>query len=571
VSSPERFIRPPIIKTFSPDAPVLTAFAGDTVAFSIIAIDPEAERLRFDYALGDSIVSNQSTWMYVVADTGTAVVAGRVFNRASKAEVRWRIHRLIPENRPPVIVDFDPADPRPTTIVGGAVDFSLSAVDPEGKALTYIFTVDDSLVAASNRFTYRSTRVGQFVVKAIVSDGDRFSTQEWSLTVLAEPDAILPAPVMLVSLESGPETGELIAQWIAVGDDSLDGLPSRYVVRTSPVAIESELSWIQASDRPGEPTPLPAGEIHTMVIGFLKPHELVYVAVRAIDDFGNLSALGNTRSALVKGNDVRGVVRDAVTGDPVVGVPVVLGGDVDTTGPDGRYELTRLPEGVGTFQVREEGDALAYGAYFDIVTDPYTIVDEDTVDFWMIPNLDLETTRYASFLHFIKAMTDRGGTFAPLLKTWDEPVDVFVMPFVNDGLDYERVVKDALDEWERLVGLDLVRFVDAIPELGFYVDYSGSIDRDFYRPVTVDSRQLPILGQVRLRTVYTPVSEFLLDIIAGHEIGHAFGLEHSLDDDHLMVGSHVASVSEPTLDEVWLTRVIYRLPRGQSMNWYQLD
>jgi hypothetical protein len=308
-----------------------------------------------------------------------------------------------------------------------------------------------------------------------------------------------------------------------------------------------------------------------MTIGFLKPDELVYVAVRALDDFGNLSPLGNTLSARVKGNDVRGVVRDAVSGDPVPGIAIGLISDADTTDAEGRFALTRLPDGGGLFVLRDESTAPAYGAYFDIVTDLYSIVDEDSVDFWMIPNVPLQTTRYATLLHFMKSMTDRGGTFAHLVKTWAEPVDVFVTPLVHDGLDYERVVKNALDEWETLVGLDLFHLVGSAPALGVVVDYSGSIDRDFYLPLSVDSRQLPIVGLIRLRTIYGSSSESFLDTIAGHEIGHALGLEHSADLGHLMVGSIVPTVSAPTPDEVLLVRALYHIPRGQSMGWYLFE
>ena len=571
VSSPERFIRAPIIRSFSPENANFETLTGDTIFFSVSAIDPGEGPLTFDFVLGDSLVSGQSSWAYVVDDTGTVEVSGRVYNRESRSTVTWVLNRIRPVNKPPVVVDFQPLDLRPYVELGEVVDFSMTAQDPEGRALSYIFTVDDSLVSGSNQYTYLSTKVGKYSVKCIASDGEAFTHHEWMLNVVGEPDSVLPAPVILTSLETGQETGELVVEWTAVGDDSMEGVAVAYVVRTSRVPIGSEAAWFQASDRPGEPSPAAPGQPQQMVVSFLPPAERVYVAVRAIDDFNNLSPLSGSLGALVKGNDVRGTVRDAVTGDPIPNIGITLAGDADTTDANGQYSMSMLPNGTASVRIRDEYDSPNVGTYFDIITDDYIIEDEDVFDFWMLPDIPLATTKYASFLDFAKSMTNRGGDFWYLAKTWDHPMDVHIIPFTADGLDYARVAKGAFLEWEALTGMDLFNFVDNIPDVGLHVRYSATVSRDIYEVLVADERQLPIKSQIVFRTVYSSASEQLLDTTAGHEMGHALGMGHSDDDIHLMIGGRVPVVTQPSLDEILLIRALVRLPRGQSMNWFHFD
>jgi len=571
VSSPERFIRAPIIRSFSPESPYFEILAGDTVIFSVSAIDPDDGNLRFDFVLGDSVVSGDDTWTYVVNDTGSVEVEARVYNQASSAVVTWKLKRIRPVNEPPFVVGYQPADPNPSVRIGESIDFSMSAEDPEGRPVSYIFTVDDSLVSGGNRYTYHATAIGHYSVKSVAADGEGFAVHEWNLNVLGEPDSIHPGPVVITSLETGQETGELLVRWTAVGDDGLEGLPAAYIVRVSPVEITDEDAWIQASDRSGEPSPATPGQTQQMAVPFLPPATTVFVAVRAVDEFGNLSPLTTSLAALVKGNDVTGTVLDAESGEPIVGAIVRLAGDEALTDANGRYVLSAVPDGIDPIRIVDEDDPQDYGAYFDILTDPYMVQDEDVRDFWMIPNLPLQTTHYTSLLDFANWMTQNSGPFGDLLQTWDEPVDVYVIPFVNNGLDYGQVVTDQLLEWESLTGIDLFRMVNEIPTFGFYVTYSSVIERDFYREREEDEQKMPVLGEIVLRTFYDLDSESLLDRVAGHEIGHALGLRHSNDILHLMVGGSVPQPMQPTPDEVILVRVMYGLPRGHSMNWFLFD
>jgi hypothetical protein len=308
-----------------------------------------------------------------------------------------------------------------------------------------------------------------------------------------------------------------------------------------------------------------------MVIRDLKPAALVWVAVRALDDFGNLSPVGNTMGKVTKGMEVFGTVRDAVTGLPVSGILVELSGLGDTTGTDGAFALTELPEGDSRFQLTDEKVPGVFGTYFDIQTDPWSVQHDAYFDYWMLPNANLQTTAYSSFLEYFRALMEVGGALGDKLRTWDYPVDVYVKPFVKNGLDYGQKMRESFDTWEQLIGVDVFTFVNSIPALGVEVVYRSGIPADFYQYVTTDAEFMPIQGRINMRTIYDTTSVDLMTTISRHEVGHTLGLGHSNDMGHLMIGGITARVMLPTLDEIWLARAVVRIPRGTPMGWYRFE
>ncbi len=572
IEAPERAVRDPLIQGFTPNTQTFDVVVGQVVDFSIRAMEPDNDPLSFYYMVADSIVSTGPDLSYTVPDTGLVEVRGVVTNRSAESSIHWQLRAAPYVNLPPVVIDFDPPDPRPIVIVGEVIQFSMTAQDPEGEALNYIFTLDDSLVAASNRYAFLSSQVGAVAVKSTAFDPDSsFVTQQWDLRVAAEPDSILPATVNILSLGRGLEPGELIVEWTAVGDDSMDGLASEYLVGTSSTAINSEHTWNAASERQGAPPPATPGTIQTMVIRDLKPANLVWVAVRAQDDFGNLSPLGTSFGKVTKGMEVFGTLRDAVTGMPVSDILVELAGLKDTTGTDGGFALTELPGGISQFRLTDETVPGVFGAYFNTQTDPWFVQHDFYFDYWLLPNVTLQTTAYSSFLEYFRAMLQIGGALGEKLRTWDYPVDVYVKPFVKNGVDYEQKMRESFDTWEQLIGLDMFTFVNSVPALGIEVVYRSDIDRDFYQLVTLDGEFKPIQGRINMRTIYDTTLVDLLTTISMHEIGHSLGLGHSNDMGHLMVGGITARVMEPTLDEIWLARAVVRIPRGTPIGWYRFE
>jgi hypothetical protein len=569
---PERFVRPPIIRSFSPTNSSLTASIGDSLEFSIAAVDPDDQKLEYLYELGDSVVWSGADWTYVVDDTGAVDIGGRVSNGASESEIRWHLRRVRPVNFPPVITNAVPQESDITVVVGSPVDFSITAVDPEGKPLSYVFTLDGAIVSVDRHYVYQPASVGMDTVRAVVTDGESFASRSWYVRVAAEPDESLPAKVTVLSIGPGPEAGQVDIEWSAVGDDDMTGLPSFYVVRTSPVPILDEYGWNSASERPGEPTPAPPGEVMRMTVPDLPPARTVYIAVRAVDDFGNFSPLSDLAVTKARGMKVNGTVRDALTGLPVEGIRLILLSVADTTGSDGLFTLRELPAGTGFIKVEDENFLTLKGSYFDLLISPYTVVDKDVLDILLIPNAPLVTTVYTDFLDWYRSMTDLQGTTVDLLDRWDVPCHVYVPPLVLNGIDYQQTIKDAFIEWETDIGSQVFEFVDAVPDTGVSVVYSSNPnDLDEYLVIRQDPRRLTIQGRITIRTVYTIDQLDILQITILHEVGHCFGLQHSDDAGHLMIGGRFPGVSHPTTDEISLVKVMYNLPRAFPAAWILSD
>jgi predicted Zn-dependent protease len=74
---------------------------------------------------------------------------------------------------------------------------------------------------------------------------------------------------------------------------------------------------------------------------------------------------------------------------------------------------------------------------------------------------------------------------------------------------------------------------------------------------------------VTFRTEYTAPVEDAFKLVARHELGHALGLNHSADRQHLMVGGAAPSVSYFDSDEIAVLRTYYIIPRGTNVRYYE--
>ncbi|MDH5662381.1 MAG: fibronectin type III domain-containing protein [Elusimicrobiota bacterium] len=97
--------------------------------------------------------------------------------------------------------------------------------------------------------------------------------------------------------EAGSNTGEVVLEWTAPGDDENIGKASEYIIRYSEQEINNYATWSGANDVTGEQVPKDAGEKETFTINNLTPGKKYYFAIRAIDDMGNRSILSSSSFA----------------------------------------------------------------------------------------------------------------------------------------------------------------------------------------------------------------------------------------------------------------------------------
>ncbi|MFN2371015.1 MAG: S8 family serine peptidase, partial [Candidatus Krumholzibacteriia bacterium] len=109
---------------------------------------------------------------------------------------------------------------------------------------------------------------------------------------IADPDSIPPGQVIdLAVTTAGSNWLEL--NWTAPGDDGDTGEASRYDIRYAGSPI-TDATWDAASQVNGEPDPSGAGALETFRLAGLDFNTTYYVAIKAMDEFGNASPASNS-------------------------------------------------------------------------------------------------------------------------------------------------------------------------------------------------------------------------------------------------------------------------------------
>ncbi len=561
---------PPKIRTYDPPQSFLSLIAPDSCQFSIGAVDPDGDAIVYLFHAGDSVLSRSNTAKFYAVKPGRYDIRGEARDGTTKVYRDWQVTVFTKDNKPPRITSQYPDQGVISCAVGDTLEFHITAEDDHPEALQLLYQLDGILLkSGSEDLAHRFMERGDFRLDAIAWDGQYGDTVGWDVSVAGFPDTIAPGPVIDLAGEPGSIDGSISLVWTAPGDDENEGRAASYVVKTSVYPILTEEDWNDAEGKPGEPIPSPAGTVEHMTIRNLISASYVYVGMRAVDDFFNMSPIGNSIKVLVRGIDIGGRTLNAATGEPVQGIEVLTSLKRDTSGADGSYLIYNIPSYTTSVLARDENNTNLLGDYFNCSSAITTVTQLDK-DFYMIPAFALVNTvppdpYEGRWLAFFKEITRTDGYVGrpTVYVGWNHwPIKVYTPSQTYMGLDLQLVSRNALEDWEQSTGVDL--FVEVPTETGadVVVKYDTLIDERHHVETPLRNADgTPALKEIYIYTKNTdvPLSRFA-HLVFTHELGHVIGLDHSRNVGHLMVGLTMPQAHHPTTDEINVVRVLYHMP-----------
>lgn len=148
--------------------------------------------------------------------------------------------------------------------------------------------------------THAWTAQPQMVVDPYAGSISGEASQVGTYALFASPNGVDDArPAAVTTLGAFPVQGHgrIGLMWQAVGDDSLSGMPLKYIVRSSPSPITAA-NWDSLVDTDDVVASTAAGTEEYAEIGTDLPQSATYLCVRALDEAGNLGGLSNVAFAI---------------------------------------------------------------------------------------------------------------------------------------------------------------------------------------------------------------------------------------------------------------------------------
>ncbi len=580
---------PPEITYFYPEWQLKTIIApSDSCKLKIQASDPERDAIEYSFVIAgasgevDSVLSRADTVVFHARRAGLYTVQGRAEDFEGYSSRSWFIRVQERENFPPAITSYSPGSDLVQFEIGDTLYFDMEVEDDHPEYLVYKYFIEDTVVQDFSRksdLTHRFLQNGTYELTGMVWDGQYSDSITWHITISGEADTIPPSGVCDLEGRTGEQKGSIFLEWTAPGDDGYEGRAAGYRVRTSTIRITNEDEWKNSNSHPALPAVSSAGMRDSMVLTSLTPGEYVYVCIRAYDDFYNLSPICSSPHIQIRGYDVTGVVIDTETGNGVEGAWVNAEGVEVLSIPGGVYRLKNLKLDVYSIYTRDE-TGTKIGDYHDYYTAANLLQgDVSGLGLYLVPNYPLvsaEDDRYDNFMEFFRELTKTQiSKQSHVYKGWNHwPVLVYSPPAVHEGADLQAGADSAMAEWEDYTGLNLFETVQSAEEADAEIVYDYSVTEGRHR-VEVLSLNEDGTPQKKKMIIYplisTPSITVYTHVIFTHEFGHIIGLDHSVDDGHIMLGLTFPRVDHVSEDEIHLVRSIYHLPSIINVDKIKMD
>jgi hypothetical protein len=561
---------PPTIQSYTPPETYFSLTAPDSCVFSIDAVDPDGDDIEYLFVSGDSVLSRADTAKFYAVKPGRYVIRGEARDGTTKVFRAWQVTVFLKDNEPPRITSSYPEQAAVACAVGDTLVFRFTAEDDYPQTLLFRYLLDGAILqSGSSDLAHRFMERGDFIIEAVAWDGQKGDTVRWDINVAGFPDTLAPAPIIDLVGGPGEIDGSISIVWTAPGDDDNTGKAASYIVKTSTYLILTEADWTSAEGKPGEPIPSEAGTIERMTIRNLISASYVYVSMRTVDDFFNMSPIGNCVKVLVRGIDIGGRTINAATGEPVQGIEVLTSSKRDTSDADGSYIIRNIPSYTTSVLARDENVLSQLGDYFNC-SSPITTVTQLDKDFYMIPAFPLVSTVQPDayegrFFAFYKEITGTDGYVgrSTVYVGWNHwPITVYNPSQMYQGIDLQTSCRNALADWEQLTGIDLFVEVASPEGADVLVKYDTlKVERHHVETPVHNADGTPARKEIYIYTKNTevPLSRFA-EMVFTHELGHIIGLDHSRNTGHLMVGMTTPQVHHPSIDEIRVVQVLYHMP-----------
>ena len=380
------------------------------------------------------------------------------------------------------------------------------------------------------------------------------------------PDTTPPQSVSSLTASFDSTSNALVLRWLAPRDDRVHRRVDRYEIRYTRTF---PFDWVSATPADDPPAPLDPGLLQQFIIA--RPARPIdfYAAVRARDEAGNLSPIGNIAHVHVPGFSVTVTCIDVVSGVPVAGLDAAidagagLGHDF-VTDINGSVTVPGQPSGTLGVTLRTGSAAARYHVF----QSSFVVDSDTTLSIAMIPFQQPNSSLYPSILALLRdGLFSPGGTHT--IRRWHNyPVQIYARDFTNsNGLDYRALLQQAADRWNTRLGFQMFTATGADPATGILVEF---LPRSTMGPVngvtdySLDADGYPIHDHIRIVDDFLdgprPYEVFL------HELGHTIPLLH-LPQGFIMFGSQPLphDISD---DEVTMVRLLVGLPNGTVLDNY---